>query len=143
MGGLFFFSGFSKLIRPIEYFEYTIGQYQIFPELIVNAAAHTTPWIEIIFGTYLLLGLWTFFSGLVLFGLTVLFQIILSQALLRKIPMDDCGCFGGNFIHLNLYQSLILDTILALILITIASSTRHLWTLDSYFNSSEKRNRMG
>jgi uncharacterized membrane protein YphA (DoxX/SURF4 family) len=134
--GLFFvYSGVSKLIRPIEYFEYAIGQYKVFPDVLISLSGFLVPWIETICGAYLLLGLWTYISGLTLFCLTVCFQLILSQALLRRIPIDDCGCFGGNFIHFNLYQSLILDTVLALILINIATLSKHVLSVDNYFKN--------
>lgn len=130
VGGLFFYSGLSKLNRPIEYFEIAITMFRIAPDGLVPVIANIAPWAELIFGTYLLLGYWTKGSAAVLTVMTFIFQIVLAQSLLRHLPVDECGCFGGGSIHLTLYQSFMLDTVLALALIQIATSSTRLFSLD-------------
>jgi uncharacterized membrane protein YphA (DoxX/SURF4 family) len=133
MGCLFFYSGLSKLIQPIEYFEVAIDQYSLFPEGLIHGVALVVPWVELISGTFLLLGYMPAKAARVLAVLTGLFQVVLAQALLRRLPMDECGCFGGGLIHLTLYQSFTLDTALVLLLIQIASSENSLFSLDNAF----------
>src|SRR5882672_6874917 len=86
IGGLFFYSGLSKLIQPIEYFEVAIDQYSLFPAGIIHGVALVVPWVELISGTYLLLGYMPARAAGVLAFLTGLFQIVLAQALLRHLP---------------------------------------------------------
>lgn len=137
-GALFFYSGFSKLIQPAEYFEVAIGQYALGSPDIAHYAALAVPWIEILSGTFLFLGYLLEASAGVLAVLTGLFQLVLGQALVRRLPMDECGCFGGGFIHLTLYQSFVLDTILVLCLIQIATADRQLLSLDRLLLPGEK-----
>lgn len=119
VGALFFYSGLSKLIQPIEYFEVAVAQYDIVPQKFIHLVCLILPWVELVFGAFLLIGHRTKKASAVLGVLTALFQLILGQALLRRLPMDECGCFGGGFIHFTLYQSFALDTLLVLILIQL------------------------
>ena len=131
-GALFFYSGFSKLIQPVEYFEVAIGQYTVVPEAAVHYVASVIPWIEMTAGTFVFLGYMLEGAAGALGVLTAMFQIILGQALVRRLPMDECGCFGGGFVHLTLYQSFVLDTFLVLIFIQIATAERNILTLDRW-----------
>lgn len=133
IGVLFFYSGLSKLVQPNEYFQIAIGLYQLVPERLIPLVSHTVPWIELLASAYLLLGYRTGLAAGALAGLTGLFQLVIGQALLRQLPVDECGCFGGGFIHLTLYQSFALDTLLLLALIQIASAQKHRWALDNRF----------
>lgn len=131
IGLLFFYSGFSKLTQPIEYFEIAVGLYEIVPQALVHAAAMVIPWIELVGGTFLLLGYALEKSAAVLSVLTGLFQLVLGQAVVRRLPIDECGCFGGGLIHLTLYQSFVLDTVLVLFLIQIAAQEENILSLDN------------
>jgi len=130
IGAIFCYSGFSKLIQPIEFFEVSIHFYELVPDRFVHGIALIIPWIELIFGAYLLLGYWRKGSAGVLAGLTGIFQIVLAQALIRGLSIDECGCFGGGLVHLTLFQSFFLDTVLVLTLIRIATSDGELFSLD-------------
>lgn len=136
IGTLFFYSGFSKLTRPIEYFQIAIAPYDIVPEIFVAAISWIVPSIELLLGTFLLAGYWLNGSAAILAALTGLFQLVLAQALIRRLPIDECGCFGGGLIHLTLYQSFVLDTIAVLVLIKIATSSSKKFSLDNLWLAS-------
>ncbi len=133
IGVLFFYSGLSKLIQPIEYFEVAVAQYDLLPDKIIHGVSLVMPWIELIGGTFLLLGRRIPAAAAILAGLTGIFQIALAQALLRRLPMDECGCFGGGFIHLTLYQSFAMDTVLVLILIQLSDTKESRFSLDQVY----------
>jgi uncharacterized membrane protein YphA (DoxX/SURF4 family) len=124
IGLLFTLSGYSKLVQPVEYFEFIIDQYAIVPDALIHGVALVVPWIEFLFGFHLMIGLFTPFYAWGLAGLTFAFQIVLGQAVLRKLPMDECGCFGAGFVHLSLYQSFLIDTVILLILLRIAERSK-------------------
>ncbi len=130
IGALFVYSGLSKLIQPIEYFEVAVAQYDLMPEKFIHVVSLIMPWIELIGGMFLLLGRRIPQAAGVLAALTGIFQMVLAQALLRHLPMDECGCFGGGFIHLTLYQSFALDTVLVLILIQLSDTKDSRVSLD-------------
>lgn len=135
IGGIYLLSGLSKLIQPIEYFEIAVGFYDLIPDNAIHYVALIVPWIEFIFGTHLLLGYDTKKSGIILAGLSGIFQVVLAQAVLRDLPVDECGCFGGGYVHLTLYQSFALDTFLVLCLIQIISH-RSKFALDNIFEKT-------
>ena len=131
VGVVFLYSGYSKLTQPSEYFELAISFYQVVPESLLHPIALVLPWFEYLMGAFLIVGYAVPLAGGILSVLTALFQLLLGQALVRRLPIDECGCFGGGFIHLSLYQSFMLDTALLLILIQIATSDKHLFSLDA------------
>ncbi|GAI43467.1 unnamed protein product [marine sediment metagenome] len=51
------------------------------------------PWMELVVGTIMLMGIWVRAGALLLSGLTIIFIGALSSALLRKIDIQ-CGCFS-------------------------------------------------
>jgi uncharacterized membrane protein YphA (DoxX/SURF4 family) len=117
-----------------------VNQYSIIPENLVQIVCFITPWIEFIFGVHVLLGIFTGFYTWGLVALTAGFQFVLGQAVLRKLPMDECGCFGGGFIHLSLYQSFLIDTVMVLLLIQIATRAVEPFSLDAWFAAKNKPN---
>lgn len=97
IGGFFVMVGTDKVLSPYQNFLYVVQAYQIFPDVIETIVAIVFPWIELLLGLFLLLGLWLNWV-LRVFLLTIsAFILIISQALVRKLEIHDCGCFGGLF----------------------------------------------
>ncbi len=134
IGSLFAYSGLSKLIQPIEYFQVAMGLYELFPDIALEIGSRIVPWAELLYGTYLLLGYREKRATSVLMFMAFLFQIVIGQALLRRIPIDECGCFGGGLIHLTLYQSFLLDTAIILLLNWLYSKSPTKISLDERFH---------
>jgi len=117
--GLFFVVvSAEKLVHPYQNFLYVVQSYQVFPPFLEEVIARTIPWAEFFLGLFLVLGLWL---GVVLRSFIILlagFIIIVSQALIRQLPLDDCGCFGG-LIKLPLWGTGMLDIGLLIFLIVL------------------------
>lgn len=120
-GALFLYSGFAKLLQPAEYFQIAISFYDLFPDRLIVLISYVMPWLELVLGGFLFLGYWVEGSAGLLALMTLGFQLVLGQAFVRDLPIDDCGCFGGGFVHLTLFQSFAMDTVLLLLLIFIAT----------------------
>ena len=103
-----------------------------------KVVALVMPWLELFLGVFLLLGFylkWTLRGVLVMLAA---FIFIVSQALIRKLPIDECGCFGG-LVSLPLHGVLIMDgTLLFLtgLLLYKIKSTSFL-SLDNYLLKKE------
>lgn len=97
VGGVFLLFGFSKAIAPIEEFISVIKTYQLLPEAVVPAAAIIFIIAEISAGLFFIVGVFTQRAAQLTAFLLALFIIALSQALLRGIGLEDCGCSGGLF----------------------------------------------
>ena len=119
VGGVFIYSGWEKLMAPIENFKAIIEGYQFLPSTLVTPVAFFVPCFELIFGTFLVLGFLNRTSAVVLGLFLITFITLLSRSLWLRLPISECGCFGSG-ITLPPWQALILDSgllILALILI--------------------------
>ena len=119
LGAVFTFAGFYKLIRPAEYFQMVVDMYHVAPEALVPAIAAVMPWIEFIFGFFLLVGYASRLSARVVAVLCAMFLGILVQALVRDLPIDQCGCFGGSF-HMELKNSILADSAMLLVAIGLS-----------------------
>ena len=114
LGILFIVSGGEKLLSPVENFVYVIEGYQILPLFLAKLAAFVFPWVEVMAGVFVLGGLWLRYSLGMLMAVSLTLMGIVGQAILRRLPLDNCGCFG-ELIHLPLKGVILVDvTILAL-----------------------------
>ena len=105
---IFIVSGFEKLISPSENFLYVLQAYAVFPDAVARLASVVFPWIELGVGVFLALGLWLRPAILVLSCMSASLIMVVAQAIIRKLPIDSCGCFG-NLVHLPLKGVIILD----------------------------------
>lgn len=94
LGALFLYSGFLKLVEPWQNFQTVIEAYRVIEGDPARWAAQALPWLEAVGGLYLLLGLYTRASAAALWGLNTALIAMIFQALVRKLPVGDCGCFG-------------------------------------------------
>ncbi len=135
LGFVFIVSGLEKLFSPTENIIYVVQSYQILHnELLERLAALTLPWGELFLGVFLVLGLWRKQCAMAVIAVSTMFAVAVGQALLRRLPLSNCGCFG-ELLHFPLYVTLILDIILissGFVLYTHLKDTRHL-SLDKLF----------
>ena len=131
VGGIFVYSGWNKLVRPPQEFQYVIEQYQVFPAIFAKLVSYTIPWVEFIFGAFLIIGFFRMWSARILSCLCTGFIALLSSTLIRKINIGNCGCFGEG-IHLTPTQALMLDSSLLLMLLYLSFVSKRKLELDSW-----------
>ena len=91
IGSIFLVSSLGKLLSPYQNFLYVVQAYQFLPSWGEVVVAQVFPWIELIVGVFVLLGLWTPWAlrgALVLFAV---FVVVVGQALIRNLPLESCG----------------------------------------------------
>ena len=137
IGGILLFSGLSKVLSPYQNFLYVVQAYQLLPSWGELLTAQIFPWIELIIGAFVFLGLWTSWGlrgALVLFGI---FVVVVGQALIRGLSLENCGCFGG-WVHLKPQTVIIMDSISLLLtsLLLHGISLSRKFSLDSYFDQA-------
>jgi len=128
-------SGFEKLIGHYQNFLYVVQSYEFLPTLLEGIVAHVLPWIELILGIFMVGGLWFKWTIRLTMTLIIMFVVIVGQALIRGLPIDECGCFGG-LISIPLIGVLMLDStllLLSFLLIKKALQAQR-FSLDQYFS---------
>jgi uncharacterized membrane protein YphA (DoxX/SURF4 family) len=91
LGGLFIYASMYKINYPGEFAE-TIASYQLLPFWAVNVTALIMPWVELVIGVLLVLGVRTKAAAALVGGMLALFSLVILVTLLRGIPIG-CGCF--------------------------------------------------
>lgn len=93
VGGVFIWAGALKIADPLG-FAQSIQNYQFFPRDLVFVIAIVLPWMEVLAGAFLILGLFRRSSALLIAVLLLGFIGLVALALLRGID-TSCGCFGS------------------------------------------------
>ena len=91
LGAVFIAAALPKLADPPG-FAQAIWNYRLAPAWLIHPAALTLPWLELLCGLALCLGLWTRAAAAWCAALLLVFLAALSINLARQHPVD-CGCF--------------------------------------------------
>lgn len=94
LGAVFIVASLDKIQNP-EAFATSIANYRLLPYKLINGIAIVLPWLELVTGTLLVLGVWIRASTMILWGLLLAFSVAISQALARGLDIS-CGCFSTN-----------------------------------------------
>lgn len=95
LGGLFVFAAIVKF-QDIQQFGFAINAYQIIPgnaRHAVTLFAFVLPWLELIAGLLLILGLWGRAASLLIALMMAAFTAAVASVILRELSIT-CGCFG-------------------------------------------------
>ncbi len=132
LGGLFIFSGLEKLLHPPEEFIVVLKSYHLFPEPLLRPFALFFPWIEVLFGAFLVIGLFYKISLFIVGGLLLLFTLAIVSTLVRGIPLEDCGCFKSLGVKESGGTAVLRNIILLLFWINLYFYPDHRWTVDRW-----------
>jgi uncharacterized membrane protein YphA (DoxX/SURF4 family) len=110
LGVLFLFTGVTKALDPVS-FESSIRAYQLVPGGFVPIMAYALPWLEILLGAYLLLGLYLRWTAIITGALLIIFMVAMGQALARGLTLQ-CGCFGAAIGGVTLREDVNIGSIL-------------------------------
>jgi len=88
---IFVVAAWPKIVDPPA-FAHMIYNYKLVPGGLINFLAITMPWIEVVAGMALILGIWKR-EAAVLIGLMLLVFIAAIGINLAKGHAIDCGCF--------------------------------------------------
>ena len=116
LGIVFIYASYEKILNP-EGFSDNIHNYHITPAAVENLAALIIPWLELIVGVFLIMGVFLEGATSITICMLVFFIIILSQAVIRGIDVH-CGCFkteadaGVTDLRFELIKRIIEDFVL-------------------------------
>lgn len=131
VGAVLVYAGATKAAGPSEEFAIVIRSYDILAPDMVLTAAIFLPWVEMLIGWSLILGLKLRGSAVAAGAMfaSFLFALILVQA--KGIQLPNCGCLG-DAVHFTPPQAMLFDICLsALCWLTWKSAPGRL-SLDSW-----------
>lgn len=94
LGLIFIYASIHKITDPFAFSE-AIYNYRILPDVLINQLAICLPWLELIAGLSLIIGVWTKGGALIISFLSLSFAIALGSALFRGLDIS-CGCFYSS-----------------------------------------------
>lgn len=112
LGGIFVWSGLAKIRQPYDFLS-NVYDYELVGAKLGLLVAVVLPWLEILVGAALLLGLFVGGGMLGAFFLTALFVGVQSSALARGLTIA-CGCFSTTSAGMISYTTLIRTSVLLL-----------------------------
>ncbi|OIP89171.1 MAG: hypothetical protein AUK55_14920 [Syntrophobacteraceae bacterium CG2_30_61_12] len=94
LGAVFIYAAYDKILDPAA-FARAIYNYQILPDSVINVTAIVLPWLELLVGAALILGVWQ--PGAVFLANAMLLFFTAALAFSVACGLDvDCGCFGSS-----------------------------------------------
>ncbi len=91
LGFIFVYASLDKIFQP-DKFARVIYNYRLVPVETVNIFAIIVPWLELIIGFLLLLGIWVETAAFIMSVLTLAFIFMIASAIFRGLNIE-CGCF--------------------------------------------------
>ena len=92
LGVTFIYASYHKILAPADFAKIVYG-YALFPHAAINLIAIILPFIELVAGLALIVGIYPRSAVLIINAMLVAFIIVLSINLIRGHEFD-CGCFS-------------------------------------------------
>jgi uncharacterized membrane protein YphA (DoxX/SURF4 family) len=99
LGAIFVAAALPKIADPPS-FAHMVYNYRILPAPLINITALLMPWVELLCGLALILGVWTRPARTILGLLLVVFVAAIAFNLARGNAID-CGCFDVTKANLS------------------------------------------
>jgi len=129
LGAIFIYASLSKILNP-DQFAQAVMNYRILPLVSVNLFAIVLPWLELVSGILLLLGLFTGGSIVMITLLTALFLGAMGSALLRGLDIS-CGCFSTDGVYKITLRYFIRDLLLFALALQVLFYDRGILSVDT------------
>jgi uncharacterized membrane protein YphA (DoxX/SURF4 family) len=91
LGLMFVYASLDKIADPAG-FAQIVYQWQILGPVASNLVAVTLPWVELVAGLLLIVGVWKRDAAAVVAVMLVVFIVAAVVVLARGIDVDNCGC---------------------------------------------------
>jgi uncharacterized membrane protein YphA (DoxX/SURF4 family) len=90
IGVMFIYSGFTKFAEPFK-FETIVGNYAMLPKIAIHPFATLLPWVEVLVGAALILGILKRHISYIVLLMLLMFIVAVSYQIIRG-NTGDCGC---------------------------------------------------
>jgi uncharacterized membrane protein YphA (DoxX/SURF4 family) len=131
VGAVLVYAGASKAAAPTEEFALVIGAYDLVPPSMAQSMAGLLPYLELLVGWALILGVQVRMAGAAAGVMTGAFLFAIGSVIARGIPIPNCGCFGESM-HFTPAHAFFFDCVLAAASWAVFSSEAGPLSLDSW-----------
>ena len=118
LGAIFIVAGVSKLGHAID-FAQQIAAFRLLPQGVIAPMALALPFLEVLLGAYLVIGLFTRIAAWVAAVLLLAFDAAIASAVVRGLTLS-CGCFGPNDKSVTTWGEVARDAVFVLLAIIVA-----------------------
>jgi uncharacterized membrane protein YphA (DoxX/SURF4 family) len=118
LGTIFIVAGASKIGHAIE-FTQQIAAFRLLPQPAIAPLAIGLPFLEVLLGGYLVLGLFTRISAWVAVALLLAFDGAIASAVVRGLTLS-CGCFGPNDKTVTTWGEVARDAVFVVLAVIVA-----------------------
>ena len=94
LGAVFMYASIDKILHPAA-FTKAVYNYAILPDALINLTAIVLPWLELVLGIFLVIGLFREGSVCIVTGLLVVFMGDTIFNMARGLDIY-CGCFSAS-----------------------------------------------
>jgi uncharacterized membrane protein YphA (DoxX/SURF4 family) len=118
IGAVFVVAGFSKAGHA-EVFAAQIAGFRLLPQIVIAPLALVLPYLEMLLGGYLIVGLFTRASAWIAVALLAVFDLAIASAVMRGLTIS-CGCFGPNDTTVTSWAEVARDAVLVVLAAIVA-----------------------
>lgn len=133
IGLVFVVAGIAKIGHATE-FAAQIAGFRLLPQPVIAPLALALPFLEVLLGGYLVVGLFTRASAWTAALLFALFDAAIASAVVRGMTVS-CGCFGPNDTTVTTWPEVARDAVLVVIAIVVALRAPGMLALDRRMDS--------
>ena len=90
VGYYFIYSSMSKIPYPAQFAD-LLAAYRLFPYPFVNLFAVVVPWVELVTGLFIIIGLRTRATAIIIILLYITFNVAVGLNVIAESPIT-CGC---------------------------------------------------
>lgn len=118
LGAIFVIAGGSK-VGHADMFAAQIAGFQLLPQIVIAPLALGLPFLELLLGGYLILGLFTRSAAWVASVLLFVFDAAIASAVVRGMSVS-CGCFGPNDATVTTWTEVARDAVFVVLAVIVA-----------------------
>jgi uncharacterized membrane protein YphA (DoxX/SURF4 family) len=118
IGAIFIVAGVSKLGHA-DVFAAQIAGFRLLPQVVIPPMATVLPFLEILLGGYLILGLFTRTAAWIAVAFFAAFDAAIASAVVRGMTVS-CGCFGPNDTTVTTWAEVARDFVFVVLAIIVA-----------------------
>jgi uncharacterized membrane protein YphA (DoxX/SURF4 family) len=128
LGAIFVVAGASKVGHAAE-FAQQIAAFRLLPQAVIAPMALLLPFLEILLGGYLVIGLFTRIAAWSAALLLLVFDAAIASAVVRGMTLN-CGCFGTHDSTVTSWAEVARDAIFVLLAVFVALRPPGMLALD-------------